>query len=267
MSFMKEMLVAIWSYRHFIVSSIKNDLRSRFARSKLGALWMILQPLAQVAIYSLVLSRIMTAKLPGIDSPYAYSIYLLAGMMGWSLFSEIVMRSLTVFVENGSMLKKIVFPRVCLPLVTLGSALVNNALLFLVTVIVFVLLGHVPTAALWWMPVLILITAGFALGLGLLLGVLNVFVSDVAQVMNVVLQLWFWLTPVVYMSSIIPPRLHATMAMNPMYWIVTDYQSVLVYGRSPDMAALLPVAAASVLLLLMSLFLFRKAAPDMADVL
>jgi len=262
---MKELLAAIWGYRHFIASSIKNDLRSRFARSKLGALWMILQPLAQVAIYSLVLSRIMSTKLPGIDSPYAYSIYLLAGMMGWSLFSEIIMRSLTVFVENGSMLKKIVFPRVCLPLVTLGSALVNNVLLFMVTVIVFVLLGHVPTAALWWMPVLILVTAGFALGL--LLGVLNVFVRDVAQVMNVVMQLWFWLTPVVYMSSIIPPRLHATMGMNPMYWIVTDYQSVLVYGRSPDMEALLPVAAASILLLLISLLLFRKAAPDMADVL
>src|SRR6185437_7545923 len=129
---MKEMFLAIWRYRHFVLSSIENDLRSRFARSKLGATWMILQPLAQVAIYSLVLSRIMTAKLPGIDSPYAYSIYLLAGMAGWSLFNEIVTRSLTVFVENGNMLKKIMFPRTCLPAITLGSAFVNNVLLFLV---------------------------------------------------------------------------------------------------------------------------------------
>jgi lipopolysaccharide transport system permease protein len=264
---MKEMFLAIWNYRHFIFSSIRNDLRSRFARSKLGALWMILQPLAQVAIYSLVLSRIMTAKLPGLDSPYAYSIYLLAGMMGWSLFSEIITRSLTVFVENGSMLKKIVFPRVCLPLVTLGSALVNNVLLFLVTVVVFILLGHAPSAALLWMPVLILVTAGFALGLGLVLGVLNVFVRDVAQFMNVVLQLWFWLTPVVYMSSIIPPRLRATLALNPMYWIVTDYQNVLVYGRSPDLKAFIPVSIVAIILMAISLLLFRKAAPDMADVL
>ena len=101
---MKLMLLAIWQYRHFILTSIRNDLRTRFARSKLGATWMILQPLAQVLIYSLVLSRIMVAKLPGIDSPYAYSIYLLAGMQAWSLFSEVVTRSLTVFVENGSML-------------------------------------------------------------------------------------------------------------------------------------------------------------------
>lgn len=264
---MREMFLAIWHYRHFIVSSIKNDLRSRFARSKLGAAWMILQPLAQVAIYSLVLSRIMTAKLPGIDSPYAYSIYLLAGMMGWSLFNEVVTRSLTIFVDNGSMLKKVVFPRVCLPIVTVGSALVNNVLLFLVTVIVFMLLGHVPTAALWWMPVLILVTISFAIGLGLLLGVLNVFVRDVAQFMNIVLQLWFWLTPVVYTPSIVPPKFREMMFLNPMYWIVNDYQSVLAYGRSPDMAALLPLVVVTVLLLLISLFLFRKASPDMADVL
>ena len=264
---MKEMFLAIWHYRHFIVSSIKNDLRSRFARSKLGAAWMILQPLAQVAIYSLVLSRIMTAKLPGIESPYAYSIYLLAGMMGWSLFNEVVTRSLTIFVDNGSMLKKVVFPRVCLPIVTVGSALINNVLLFLVTVIVFMLLGHVPTAALWWMPVLILVTISFAIGLGLLLGVLNVFVRDVAQFMNIVLQLWFWLTPVVYTPSIVPPKFREMMFLNPMYWIVSDYQSVLAYGRSPDMVALLPLAVVTVLLLLISLFLFRKASPDMADVL
>jgi lipopolysaccharide transport system permease protein len=264
---MKEMLRAIWRYRHFILSSVKNDLRSRFARSKLGALWMILQPLAQVAIYSLVLSRIMVSKLPGIDSQYAYSIYLLAGMMVWSLFSEIVTRSLTVFVENGSKLKKIVFPRVCLPLVTVGSALVNNVMLFSATVGVFALLGHMPTEALVWMPVLMLVTVAFSLGLGLLLGVLNVFVRDVAQFMAVVLQLWFWLTPIVYMSSIIPEKLQGMMNLNPMYWLVISYQNVLAYNRPPTIETLWPIAVASIFLLLISLFLFRRAAPDMADVL
>ncbi|GAA0889920.1 ABC transporter permease [Rhodanobacter soli] len=264
---MNGMLTAIWSYRHFIVSSIRNDLRSRFARSKLGAVWMILQPLAQVLIYSLVLSRIMVAKLPGIDSPYAYSIYLLAGMQAWSLFSEVATRSLTVFVENGSMLKKIVFPRVCLPIVTLGSALVNNVLLFVVMMIVFALLGHFPISALLWMPLLMFVTAAFSLGLGLLMGVLNVFVRDVAQFMMVVLQLWFWLTPVVYMSSIIPESLHSAMQFNPMYWIVAAYQDTLVYGRAPELTGLLGVTAVALILLAWSLLLFRKAAPDMVDVL
>lgn len=264
---MSGMLTAVWSYRYFIISSIRNDLRSRFARSKLGAVWMILQPLAQVLIYSLVLSRIMIAKLPGIDGPYAYSIYLLAGMQAWSLFSEVVTRSLTVFVENGSMLKKVVFPRVCLPIVTLGSALVNNVLLFVVTMVVFALLGHFPLSALLWMPLLTFVTAAFSLGLGLLMGVLNVFVRDVAQFMMVVLQLWFWLTPVVYMSSIIPETLHTALQLNPMYWVVMAYQDTLGYGRAPELDGLAVVIVAALILLVCSLFLFRKAAPDMVDVL
>lgn len=264
---MNGMLIAVWNYRHFIASSIRNDLRSRFARSKLGALWMILQPLAQVLIYSLVLSRIMVAKLPGIDNSYAYSIYLLAGMQAWSLFSEVITRSLTVFVENGSMLKKIVFPRACLPIITLGSALVNNVLLLIVMMIVFAMLGHFPVSALLWMPLLMFVTAAFSLGLGLLMGVLNVFVRDVAQFMTVVLQLWFWLTPVVYTSSVIPPALHSVLQFNPMYWIVTAYQDTLVYRHAPELAGLLVVMVAALLLLGCSLVLFRRAAPDMVDVL
>jgi lipopolysaccharide transport system permease protein len=264
---MKDMLIAVWSYRHFIFSSIRNDLRSRFARSKLGALWMILQPLAQVAIYSLVLSRIMAAKLPGIDNRYAYVIYLMAGMIAWALFSEVLTRSLTVFVESGNLMKKIVFPRVCLPLVTAGSALVNNFLLLLASAGVFALVGHPPSLSMFWLPVLIGVNLIFALGVGLILGVINVFVRDVAQVMNVVLQLLFWLTPIVYMPTIIPPRLQTFIELNPMAHLVADFQSVILYGRPPGFVGLIAIAVASILLLVIALALFRRAAPEMVDVL
>ena len=168
---MKEMFLAIWHYRHFILSSIKNDLRSRFARSKLGALWMVLQPLAQVAIYALVLSRIMAAKLPGIDNRYAYVIYLMAGMIAWSLFAEVVTRSLTMFVDSGNLMKKMAFPRVCLPIIIGGSSLVNNLLLLVTAIGVFLLIGHPPTLAMLWLPLLIGVNLAFGLGIGLILGV------------------------------------------------------------------------------------------------
>ena len=264
---MKDMISAVWSYRHFIISSIKNDLRSRFARSKLGALWMILQPLAQVAIYSLVLSRIMAAKLPGIDNRYAYVIYLMAGMIAWALFSEVLTRSLTMFVDSGNLMKKIVFPRVCLPLVTTGSALVNNFLLLVASAGVFALVGHPPNLSMIWLPVLIGINLIFALGLGLILGVINVFVRDVAQVMTVILQLLFWLTPIVYMPTIIPARLQGVIALNPMAHLVADFQSVILYGRPPGLIGLLIIGGASLLLLVVALTLFRRAAPEMVDVL
>jgi lipopolysaccharide transport system permease protein len=264
---MKEILIAIWSYRHFIVSSIRNDLRSRFARSRLGALWMILQPLMQVAIYALVLSRIMAAKLPGIDNRYAYVIYLMAGMIAWSLFAEVVTRSLTVFVDNGNLMKKMAFPRVCLPIIIGGSSLVNNLLLLVTAVGIFVLIGHPLTWAMVWLPILIGINLAFALGMGLILGVLNVFVRDVAQVMTVVLQLLFWLTPVVYMPNIVPDRLRVLLEFNPMAHMAVAFQSVLLYGHAPDVSGVGVIAVVAMVLLALSLILFRRAAPEMVDVL
>jgi lipopolysaccharide transport system permease protein len=264
---MFDMLLSTWRYRFFIFSSIRNDFRARFARSRLGALWMILQPLAQVAIYAVVLSRVLSAKLPGINSQYAYVVYLLSGMLGWSLFVELVSRCLTIFVDNGNLLKKIVFPRICLPLIMSGTALINNFLLLLATLGVFLLIGYQLSAQALWLLVLIPLTLAFSLGLGLILGTLNVFIRDVAQVMNVVLQLWFWLTPVVYMPSIVPGRFSSIINANPMYWIVSSYQDVLLFQHGPDLRHLAMIGAVSLGLLLISLMLFRRSSAEMVDVL
>lgn len=264
---MKEILFAVWSYRHFIISSIRNDLRSRFARSKLGGLWMILQPLAQVAIYALVLSRIMATKLPGINDRYAYVIYLMAGMIAWSLFADVISRSQSIFVDNANLMKKMAFPRVCLPVIVGGSCLVNNLLLLVTAVGVFLLIGHPLSLAMLWLPLLIGINLAFAIGLGLIIGVLNVFVRDVSQVMTVVLQLLFWLTPIVYMPSIIPDRLRVVLQFNPMMHMAVAFQDVILYGRAPPVEGLVVIAVAAIVLLFFSLVLFRRAAPEMVDVL
>ncbi|SEP05752.1 lipopolysaccharide transport system permease protein [Luteibacter sp. UNC138MFCol5.1] len=264
---MSELIRAVWSYRHFIASSVKNDLKARVARSRLGAAWMVLQPLAQVAIYSLVLSRVMGARLPGTTNQYAYSIYLMSGMLAWSLFLEIITRSLTLFVDNGNLMKKIFFPRATLPFIAVGSSLVSNALLLVATLIIFALIGHMPTPAVLWIPLLMGITVVFSLGLGLILGVVNVFLRDVGQVMTVVLQLWFWVTPIVYMPSILPSGFGEIIHLNPMYYLVSGYQSVLLYGAAPPLLPLAAMAAGSIVLLVVAFLMFRRAAPEMVDVL
>ena len=138
------MLRGIWDYRGFIVTSIKNEFVARFARSKLGGLWMIIHPLAQVAIYALILSNVLGARLPGIDNKYAYALYLIAGILAWNLFAEIVGRCLTVFIEQGNLMKKMRFPRIALPVIVVGSCLLNNLLLFGAVLIIFAVLGHSP---------------------------------------------------------------------------------------------------------------------------
>jgi lipopolysaccharide transport system permease protein len=258
-------LRAIWAYRYFIISSIKTEFRSRFARSSLGGIWMILHPLAQVAIYALVLSAVLAAKLPGINSQYAYAIYLMAGILGWSLFAEVFGRSLGVFVDNGNLLKKMAFPKIALPLIVTGSALVNNLLLFGAILVVFGLLGHLPSLALLWLPLLLVATLALALGLGLALGIINVFVRDIGQIVPILLQFWFWLTPVVYVSSLIPEKYHSVMMLNPMSGIVMGYQSILVYNKAPDISMLIYPSAVAFAALGLAFFMYFRANEEMAD--
>lgn len=261
------LMKSLWDYRGFVVSSIRNDLVARFARSRLGGLWMIVHPLAQVAIYALILSSVLAARLPGIDSRYAYAQYLMAGILAWTLFAEILSRCLTLFIEQGSLMKKMRFPRITLPVIVVGSSLLNNLLLLLALLVVFAALGQAPHFNMLWLIPLTFACALLATGLGLIVGVLNVFMRDIGQLVPIILQMWFWFTPIVYPLNIIPESYRSILLLNPMFPVVNAYHEVLVYGRAPDLLHLAVILGVGVMLMLLGLFMFRKAAPEMVDVL
>lgn len=261
------MFRALWQYRHFVISSIRNDFFSRFARSKFGGVWAILNPLAQVAIYALILSNILQARIVGIESQYSFAIYLTAGMLCWNLFSEIVSSSLNVFVANGNLIKKAMFPKIVLPAILVGTCLLDNILLFFAILIVFAMLGHVPGVHIIWLPLLVLTTTALSIGIGLILGILNVFVRDIVQVVPIILQILFWFTPIVYPLSIIPEKYQSYLYVNPVFPLVRAYQDTLVFSTGPDAAHILILLTVSAVLLLIALFLFFKASDEMADVL
>jgi len=254
-----------WRFRFFISSSIRTELRIKFVRSRLGGLWMILNPLAQVLIFAFILSAVLSAKLPGINNRYAYAIYLMSGTLCWAMFTEVITRCLTLFIDNGNTLKKLAFPRIALPLIVAGSALVNNFLLFIAVLVIFGFLGHMPGVALLCLPLLVLLTLALAFGLGLALGVLNVFMRDIGQVVPVLLQFMYWFTPVVYMIDIIPAQYRGWLFLNPLVALVTSYHDVLLYNRAPDWIGLAGTACISAVLLGVSLVIFRKASPEMVD--
>ena len=264
---MRDLLRAIYTYRLFILSSIKNELHLRFVRSKLGALWIVIHPLMQVLIFALILSEVLSAKLPGIDNKYAYALYLMAGTLCWTLFSETISKCLTLFIDNGNLMKKMAFPRVCLPLIAAGTTLVNNVLLFIAILMVFAALGHFPDHQLVWLPMLMLVTLMLAMSVGLLLGTMNVFMRDIGQIVPVILQAMFWLTPVVYNINILPPSLQHWFKYNPLYPLVTSYQNVMVFERPPLWGDLLGLAVASAILSIIALVVFRRASPEMVDAL
>lgn len=257
----------IWRYRYFILTSIKSDFQSRVARSRLGLLWIVISPLSQVVIYAFVLSSLMSQRLPGIDTPFAYSIYLLAGFQCWFLFVEVINRCLSIFIDNGNALKKISFPRLALPIIAVGSSILNNLIFFGLVNLAFLLVGFHPGWNVLWFPVLLIVTSAFATGFGLICGILNVFMRDVGQVVAIILQFGFWMTPVVYTIDILPKMFQMIVKLNPVYWLVDSYHRVLVYNTYPNLLSLAAIAGFAAVLLALAFMLFRKASGEMVDVL
>lgn len=261
------MLRSLRDYRFFVLTSIWNDFYMRFVRSKLGGAWLILHPLSQVMIYAFILSNLLSSKMPGVAGTYGYAIYLMAGLLGWNLFSEVLDRCMKVFVKNANIIQKMNFPRITLPIIEIGSALLNNLMLLAVMVVIFFLLGHGIGWSILSVFLLAPVVALLAAGIGITLGVLNVFIRDVEQVMPIVLQLLFWFTPIVYPASVIPEKYLAWLQLSPVFQIVTAYHEAIVYQRFPSFPALAALFVAALAACAFSLFLFRRANADMVDVL
>ena len=259
------MIRAIWAYRGFMRGSVQREFQIKYRNSLLGAAWNVINPLAMIVVYTVVFAQVMRTKLPEVDSKFAYSIYLCAGVFTWGLFAELVSRSLTMFLDNANLLKKINFPRIILPIIVVANALLNFAIVFGLFLAFLVASGNFPGwVVLAVLPVLALQMA-FAMGLGIVLGVLNVFFRDVGQFFGIFLQFWFWLTPIVYPVSILPEAIKPFLAINPMASVMTAYQSILVNHQWPYWFSMWPTAMLTVGLCLLGLHLFKKNVGEMVD--
>jgi len=262
---MLKMFKSVWLYRGFILGSVKREFQSKYRNSLLGGAWMVLNPLAMIVVYTVIFSQIMRAKLPGLDGVFSYSIYLCAGILTWGLFTEIVSRAQNTFLENANLLKKLTFPRLCLPVAVVASALLNFCIIFGLFSIFLLISGNFPGLVyLALLPVLAILVA-FAIGLGVSLGVLNVFFRDVGQFFGILIQFWFWFTPIIYPVSILPPAARTLISYNPMTNIVGAFQTILVNGQWPVWSGLLPVAIVAIVLCVLGMRLFRKHAGEMVD--
>ncbi|MDX9688385.1 ABC transporter permease [Halopseudomonas formosensis] len=259
------MLQSLWHYRGFVLGSVQREFQTRYRNSLLGALWTVINPLAMIIVYTVIFSRLMQARLPGVDNDLAYGIYLCAGLLTWGLFAEIIARGQSVFLEHATLLKKLSFPRICLPLVVVLNALLNFGIIFGLFIGFLLVTGNFPGWVVLAMLPVLLIQVLLAVGLGIILGVLNVFFRDVGQMTGIVLQFWFWFTPIIYPPSILPESAAGLLKWNPMVPLVQAYQGIFVKGVWPQWHTLWPMVLISVLLCLLALALFRKRAGEMVD--
>ncbi|CAN7444162.1 ABC transporter permease [Caballeronia sp. LjRoot31] len=259
------MLGALIRYRGFVFGSVKREFQTRYRTSMLGALWLILQPLAMIVVYTVIFAEVMRSRMPGVESTFGYSIYLCAGTLTWGLFAEIVSRSQGVFIDNANLMKKLSFPRIALPVIVTMSALMNFAIIFSLFTIFLLVTGNFPGLPFLGLIPLLLIQILFSIGLGMTLGVLNVFFRDVGQFMTIFMQFWFWFTPIVYPWRILPAAVKPLIKVNPMARLILGYQTILVDRKWPDWISLAPVVVVGILLCALGLYLFRRHSAEMVD--
>jgi lipopolysaccharide transport system permease protein len=259
------MVRSLWAYRGLVASLVRRDFQVRTVRAAWGSLWLLVHPAIQILIYSVVFAGVLRAKLPGSNDRLAYGLYVCAGLITWNYFAEIVLRCQTIFLEHAHLLKTTRFPRSTLPLALFASATLNFAVVAGVLLLVLLLLGRWPGLLLVTAIPLLALQGLLGLGLGVLMGTLNVFFRDVGHAMTIVLQFWFWLTPIVYPLEVVPAPVRALLEWNPMLHLVSAYQAIVVDRHAPECSGIPGVAALCVGVGLVAWHVFRTLSPDLVD--
>lgn len=255
----------LWTCRGFILCSVKREFQLKYTNSLLGFAWNLVNPLAMILIYTVIFAKVFRTKLPGVDNTFAYSIFLCSGILTWGLFAEITGRSQTMFIDNANLLKKLRFPHICLPAVVVANAILNFAIVFSLFSSFLIISGNFPGFAYLSLIPLLLLLVLFSTGLGIVLGVLNVFFRDVGQAFGIIMTFWFWLTPIVYAPTILPPRVQSLMAFNPLAEFIGAVQGVLVRGAWPDWRSLSYMTTSALLLCYFGLRLYRRHSGEIMD--
>ena len=242
------------------------ELRLRYAGTVVGFLWSVLNPLVIIAVYWFVFSVGLKVRPLG-DVPFI--VVFACGMIPWTLLNETIVSSVSVITRNVHLVKKTVFPTETLPVSELLAGMVGHVAMLAMLGVLLAVHGIRPTWALLQLPYYLAGLATLGVGLGLAASALNVFLPDVGQGTSIVMNIWFWLTPVVWDLGMIPDSIRPLFALNPMIYIVDGYRATFIRGEpfwaNPAGAAVFWAEALAALLA--GGFLFRRLKPEFAEVL
>ena len=257
MKFFKE----LYNYRELLKTNVKKEIRGRYKNSFLGVLWSFLNPLLQIAVYAIVFPLILKNTQPN------YVVFLCAGLIPWTFFSTAINRSAFTLIENGNLLKKVYFPRVILPISAMCSGIINFFISCLI-ILVFCVIWQVGIS--WhivFVPLIAVIQGLLALGLGMALGAMDAYFQDLEYIVNFIVQLLFYGTPVVYELSQFSSQsfLSFMIRLNPMTTIMNSYRDVFLYHQIPDMFALGIVFLVTLIIVALGYLVFSKLEKGFAE--
>lgn len=241
----------IYDYRTMISSLIKRDLRGRYKGSVLGFAWTFLNPLLQLAVYTVVFSTIMRA---GVED---YYLFLFVALIPWIFFSSSVTGGASCIISQKEMIKKIYFPREVLPISHVTCQLVNMFFSFIVVFAVLIISGKgISGQALLYLPIVIIAEYLLAISIAMVVSALTVYLRDLEHILIIVAMAWQFLTPVMYSIDMVPDNLRGVFNLNPMTPIIVAYRDIFYYKQAPQVATLLHGFIFSVILLVVGFIVF-----------
>ncbi len=252
----------LWEYRELLYFLTWRDIKVRYKQTVLGAAWAIIQPFFAMVIFSVFFGHL--ARIPSDGLPYP--IFAYCALLPWQLFAHALGQSGNSLVANQSLITRVYFPRLVIPISAVLAGLVDFAVAFVVLLGMMLYYGIIPTAAILTLPLFILLAVATALAVGLWLSALNVEYRDVRYTIPFLTQFWLFATPVAYPSSLVPERWRALYGINPLAGVVEGFRWALL-GRAGAPDPLIAVSLVAVVLLLIGgLYYFRRMERTFADI-
>lgn len=246
---------------------VRRDFEQRFIGSAIGWIWALIHPLVLLLSWTFVFNYCLKMQVPPGEGTTSYPLWLFAGMLPWLLFSEAVQRSASCLLEQANLITKTVFPSEMIPVSVFLSSLVSHLLGVVLIVAAVGVLTNRISVFLVLLPLYIFLIGLLAVGLGWIVASLHVFLRDTAQMVAVVLLLWFWLTPIFISEDQFPAGMRLLVVANPFYYLVRGYRRVLLGGALPSVEDLAIVAACGAAAFIMGGLFFRHMKRGFADVL
>jgi len=251
----------LWRYREVLYFLTWRDIKVRYKQTLLGVLWAILQPLVIALTLSLFLGRL--AKMPSGGLPYPVFAY--AGIVMWQLFSQAVTESSNSLLTNQSLITKVYFPRLIIPLSAVLASLLDFAISFVLMVFFLLYYRMVPTVAIVTLPLMVCLAVAIASGAGLWLASFNVKYRDVRYTVGFLVQFWFLATPIAYPTSVVPERWRAWYGLNPMVGVVEGFRWALTGIGGAPVLLVAASACVSAVILISGLYYFLRTEDTFAD--
>jgi ABC-type polysaccharide/polyol phosphate export permease len=255
-----EELRQVTRYRSLILQLVRRDVLTRYKRSILGIAWTLLNPLGMMLVLTVAFSQIFR-----FGDVRSYAAYVLSGLLAWTFFSQTTTAAMVNLVWGGGLLNRIYIPRASFALAAVGTGLVNLSLSVLPLLLVNLVTGVPLRPSFIFLPVSMLLLACFALGVGLLVSTVAVYFPDVAEMYQIVLSAWMYLTPIIYPETIVPEVFRRWITIfNPMYYMVKIYRLAVYDGRFPTWGELLSAVVISLSVLLVGWWLFSTKSDEFA---